>query len=904
MLGPNGDLASAKLVLFGGATALEGQSKGSSDPPSSPGPASYSPNSTATGIRLAGATNEVHVLDVATGHWEKIVPAGEPPSPRAAHAAAAVGSMVVVQGGIGPAGLATEDLHVLDFTDFDRPRWHRVMVQGPGPSARYAHVLSMVANRFLVAIGGNDGKQTLSDAWALDTNEKPYQWKKIAECGGEEPPARMYATATARSDGLLLLCGGRDAAGSPLGDAFGLARHRDGRWEWAAAPGSLPSPRYQHGSVFVNARLHVIGGAVGGGKMVDAGEAAVVLDTAAGCWVGVEEQGGRMTEKEVDPDLTRRCRHAVASVGPFIFVHGGLRGSTLLEDCLVAQDFQTAIGGGGGGGGDGGEGNVTGEDYYSDLSVFDPRTEAWQHWLSESRGAEAAKALAIAAAEEAAIAEANLRRIENVENLRDLSTMHNDEELPQVPSGSESTKSLSLARAELRHRNQDRDSGDGFPVGRDMPTPDVRLYHRAFVVAHDVSGQLRGMVRQLSIDQFENEARRLSMNSEGGIATSLYHSVRPEVGHLIEPGIQRSFLRLLQPRTWRPPEDREFAFSYDEISALCDKAEAVFREEPSVLQLRAPVKIFGDLHGQFGDLMRLFEEYGAPSKAGDITYIDYLFLGDYVDRGAHSLETICLLLALKVEHPHHVHLIRGNHEAADINALFGFRLECLERLGDAAGVKAWQRFNELFNWLPLAALVEDQVLCMHGGIGRSITSVEQINSLSRPLTMEDGGLVLMDLLWSDPTVNDTVEGVQPSPRGPGLVTFGPDRVMEFCETNSLRMIVRAHECVMDGFERFAQGKLITLFSATNYCGTANNAGAILVLGRDLVMVPKLIHPLPPATPRGSPGPQESPSMEEPPTPYAGAAHMNGMDTWMATVNEERPPTPPRGRGGPQSLAFI
>lgn len=85
------------------------------------------------------------------------------------------------------------------------------------------------------------------------------------------------------------------------------------------------------------------------------------------------------------------------------------------------------------------------------------------------------------------------------------------------------------------------------------------------------------------------------------------------------------------------------------------------------------------------------------------------FLGDFVDRGAHSLETICLLLALKIEHPNNVHLIRGNHEAADINALFGFRLECLERLGDQQGLKTWQRLNTLFNWLPLAALIEDKV---------------------------------------------------------------------------------------------------------------------------------------------------------------------------------------------------
>lgn len=103
-------------VLAGGATALEGQAKG--DAPPSPGPSS-------AGIRLAGATHDVHIMDVRSGKWEKVTPQGEPPSPRAAHAAAAVGNMVVVQGGIGPAGLASEDLHVLDFTDLDKPRWHR-----------------------------------------------------------------------------------------------------------------------------------------------------------------------------------------------------------------------------------------------------------------------------------------------------------------------------------------------------------------------------------------------------------------------------------------------------------------------------------------------------------------------------------------------------------------------------------------------------------------------------------------------------------------------------------------------------------------------------------------------------------------------------------------------------------
>ncbi|KAK9908007.1 hypothetical protein WJX75_001420 [Coccomyxa subellipsoidea] len=867
--GPEGEFSAAKLVMFGGATALEGSQRTDGGPPASPGAPSGS------GIRLAGATSDVHIMDVRSGKWEQVLPQGEPPSPRAAHAAAAVGSMVVCQGGIGPAGLASEDLHVLDFTEFDRPRWHRVMVQGPGPSARYAHTLALVANRFLVAMGGNDGKQTLADAWALDTSDKPYQWRKITDAG-DTPAARMYATAAARSDGLLLLCGGRDAEGVPLGDAYGLARHRDGRWEWAAAPGNMPTARYQHGAVFVGARLHISGGAVGGGRMVDDQSAIVVLDTAAGTWCTQAEpsaMNGTSAGDGAESWARSRCRHAVAAVGPYVFTYGGLRGSALLDDFLLADDSSG-----------------------SELSICDPRSGAWRQWLDAAHGTTAgAEMLAAAAAEEAAAAAAlGVRRVGAVEDLRCL-----DENLDNVGrriagrpeedlAGSRGSSPSSIS---LQQRGLDP---------RTPPTPDVRLYHRAVVVAQESTGSLRGLVRQLSIDQFENEGRRV-MGAESAIKAAPSDRTPIFERHSMDPGsIHKTVLReLLNPRQWKPPEDRSFILDGDQINTLCDQAEHVFQREASVLRLRAPVKIFGDLHGQFGDLMRLFEEYGTPSTAGDITYIDYLFLGDYVDRGAHSLETICLLLALKIEHPKAVHLIRGNHEAADINALFGFRLECIERMGDQQGLWAWQRLNSLFNWLPLAALIEDRIICMHGGIGRSISRVDQIDVLQRPLTMEDGGVVLMDLLWSDPTTNDGVEGVQPSPRGPGLVTFGPDRVKEFCKMNGLQMIVRAHECVMDGFERFAQGHLITLFSATNYCGTANNAGAILVLGRDLVMVPKLIHPLPPNTPHTPKSSDAEDVEEEPNTPHPMT------DTWMAAINEERPPTPPRGRpsNGP-NLAFF
>ncbi|XP_024378190.1 serine/threonine-protein phosphatase BSL3 [Physcomitrium patens] len=907
-VGEEGKLAyvGPRLILFGGATALEGNS-------SQAGPQMAVAGA---GIRLAGATADVHCYDIHSNKWSRLIPVGDPPSPRAAHAATTVGTMVVIQGGIGPAGLSTEELHVLDLTQA-KPRWHRVVVQGTGPGPRYGHVMSLVGQRFLLCIGGNDGKRPLADVWALDTAAKPYEWRKL-EPEGDGPPPCMYATACARSDGLLLLCGGRDANSAPIDSAYGLAKHRDGRWEWALAPGISPSPRYQHAAVFVNARLHVSGGALGGGRMVEDASSVAVLDTAAGMWCdrkGVVNTPriGRYSNDaaggEASNELTRRCRHAAAAVGDHIFMYGGLRGGVLLDDLLVAGDpsavetfsvashlpasqtnkqqdvrkpSQTELSST-----DGASvaiGNPVAAPFNGHTSMDTSTENSVSHGhRTERRGVEslveasAAEAEAISAALAASAAAKALR--EQNEEI--------EKQTPERDRGVESTSTAKPPQASSAALMALNRASMAATVTHTPPTG-VRLHHRAVVVAAESGGALGGLVRQLSIDQFENEGRRVSY----GTPESASHARRLLDRQTSVHGVQKKVLSyLLKSRGWKPPVKRQFFMDCNEIAELCNTAERLFAQEPSVLQIRAPVKIFGDLHGQFGDLMRLFDEYGSPSTAGDITYIDYLFLGDYVDRGQHSLETITLLLALKIEYPTNVHLIRGNHEASDINALFGFRIECVERMGERDGIWAWQRINQLFNWLPLAALIEKKIICMHGGIGRSINHVHQIEALQRPITMDAGSVVLMDLLWSDPTENDSVEGLRPNARGPGLVTYGPDRVMEFCKNNDLQLIVRAHECVMDGFERFAQGHLITLFSATNYCGTANNAGAILVLGRDLVVVPKLIHPLPPAIT----SPESSPER-----------HLE--DTWMQDLNVARPPTPTRGRPQPtsdrNSLAWI
>ncbi|XP_074590087.1 serine/threonine-protein phosphatase BSL1 homolog [Curcuma longa] len=840
-----------RLILFGGVTCIEDGA-----------------SSAAPGIRLTGVTNSVHSYDVETRKWTRLHPAGEPPSPRAAHAAASVGTMVAFQGGIGPAGHSTDDLYVLDLTN-DKFKWHRVVVQGPGPGPRYGHAMDLVAQRFLVTVSGNDGIRVLSDTWALDTAQKPYRWQKLNP-EGDKPTARMYATASARSDGMLLLCGGRDSSGTSLSDAYGLLMHTNGQWEWTLAPGVSPSPRYEHAAAFVGARLHVSGGVLKGGRTIDGEAAIAVLDTAAGVWL---DRNGIVTSTRTHKSLTdhdgslellRRCRHASASVGTQVYVYGGLRGDVLLDDFLVAENstFQSEIS----------------PSMYN--SVY---SKPNQNVNLDSQSAERPLNKKPDAASSSSVDQ------KSIEMLTQASAAE-----------AEAVSAVWRAAREASAENISDDRDSESPVndevsGADDPSnvfdslePGVRLHPRAVVVAKETVGNLGGLVRQLSLDQFENESRRMCpTNGEQTYPTKkfLNRQKSPE-------GLNKKVIsHLLRPRNWKPPAIRRFFLDSYEVGELCHAAEQIFRQEPTVLQLKAPVKVFGDLHGQFGDLMRLFDEYGFPSTAGDITYIDYLFLGDYVDRGQHSLETITLLLALKIEYPDNIHLIRGNHEAADINALFGFRLECIERMGESDGIWAWTRFNQLFNYLPLAALIEKKIICMHGGIGRSINSVDQIEKLERPINMDVGSIVFMDLLWSDPTENDSIEGLRPNARGPGLVTFGPDRVTEFCKRNKLQLIIRAHECVMDGFERFAQGQLITLFSATNYCGTANNAGAILVVGRGLVIVPKLIHPLPP--------PLQSPE--------SSPEHVL-EDTWMQELNIQRPPTPTRGR--PQSandrssLAYI
>jgi len=257
-----------------------------------------------------------------------------------------------------------------------------------------------------------------------------------------------------------------------------------------------------------------------------------------------------------------------------------------------------------------------------------------------------------------------------------------------------------------------------------------------------------------------------------------------------------------------------------EIRGLCLQARDIFIAQPILLELEAPIKICGDIHGQYYDLLRLFDLGGYPPDS------NYLFLGDYVDRGKQSLETICLLLAYKIKYPETFFILRGNHECASINRIYGFYDECKRRYN----IKLWKTFTDCFNCLPIAAIVDDKIFCMHGGLSPDLKTMDQIRRIIRPTDVPDTGL-LCDLLWADP--DKEIQGWGESDRGVSF-TFGSDVVTAFLKKHDLDLICRAHQVVEDGYEFFAKRQLVTLFSAPNYCGEFDNSGALMSVDDNLM----------------------------------------------------------------------
>lgn len=257
------------------------------------------------------------------------------------------------------------------------------------------------------------------------------------------------------------------------------------------------------------------------------------------------------------------------------------------------------------------------------------------------------------------------------------------------------------------------------------------------------------------------------------------------------------------------------------IKVFTMKVQNLLIHEDNMIRVKAPVALVGDIHGQFYDLLELFACTGKPP------WTSFIFLGDFVDRGNHSIEVMNLLCLLKLKYPNRIFMIRGNHETRNTNNQYGFSNECRIRFGD---MSVWQSFNNLFDYLPICALVNEKVFCVHGGLSPQIETFADIEAINRFEELPAEGPVI-DLMWSDPK-EDESSGFKASERGAGYL-FGKDIVEKFMQANGLTKIVRAHQICQEGYMKKFDGKFITVWSAPNYCYKFKNDACALELDENL-----------------------------------------------------------------------
>ena len=271
--------------------------------------------------------------------------------------------------------------------------------------------------------------------------------------------------------------------------------------------------------------------------------------------------------------------------------------------------------------------------------------------------------------------------------------------------------------------------------------------------------------------------------------------------------------------------DTPFRFNISSrvIIKLCELVKPILQGEPNILDLQAPINIFGDIHGQFSDMIHFLEMTGLPPTQ------KFLFMGDYVDRGNNSIEVCALLFAMKIMYPNNVQILRGNHECPEVNSIYGLLTECESRFGNDSRL-VFNKINEVLCVLPLCSIINNKIFCVHGGISPNLTTLEDIRVLNRFGNIPNSGL-LCDLMWSDP--NQSVDELWGSNSRGISYTYSSLAVNKFLKANKLQLLCRAHQLVSEGY-KFFNSKMITVFSAPNYCGNCGNDGAVMKVNENLV----------------------------------------------------------------------
>lgn len=273
--------------------------------------------------------------------------------------------------------------------------------------------------------------------------------------------------------------------------------------------------------------------------------------------------------------------------------------------------------------------------------------------------------------------------------------------------------------------------------------------------------------------------------------------------------------------------------SPEDLINVCNESKKVLQSDPQLIKLSGPVNIIGDIHGNIDAVEYCYNTFFESLSKG----YSILFLGDYVDRGFYNIKSIAFILKLKSLFPEKVFLLRGNHEFIDVNGQLGNTLyqECMSTYGGEVGRKLFFEFNKTFNYLSLAAVIDNKIFCVHGGIGPGAT-LGEISLLPKPthLISSTENKLIEGLVWNDP--NQDIEDFEPNiKRGGSSQYFGTHALSRFFKISNISTMIRGHQFLQYGFSLSFEFSLITLFSSPNYQGTFRNLGAIADYSKDGVI---------------------------------------------------------------------
>lgn len=289
---------------------------------------------------------------------------------------------------------------------------------------------------------------------------------------------------------------------------------------------------------------------------------------------------------------------------------------------------------------------------------------------------------------------------------------------------------------------------------------------------------------------------------------------------------------------------KEGRLRLEDAYEIIRRASLVYRKEPNLLRLKDPITVCGDVHGQFFDLLRLMEAGGDPADN------QYLFLGDYVDRGCFSSEVVFYLFAHKATYPESFYMLRGNHECRHLTAFFNFKDECIYKYNE----DLYDAVMNCFDGLPIAATINRKFFCVHGGLSPDIRSLREIEDLNRFREVPREG-AFCDLLWSDPVEEnreddeeneDALNWFSHNDTRQCSFVFGVEAVSTFLKKNHLTAVIRAHEVQYNGYKMHFVNqqsqipRLITIFSAPNYCDVYKNKGACLKFDNELLNIRQFV----------------------------------------------------------------